>query len=85
MIHRSSFQKAPLQFNYICLYTLLTSIYASPPWVLRSFRRELLDAYLFRSLAHVRQLVGDWMLDYNAPRPHQTLNFMTTLEFKQVA
>jgi len=50
-----------------------------------SFRRELLDAYLFRSLAHVRQLVGDWMLDYNTLRPHQALNFMTPLEFKQAA
>ena len=36
-----------------------------------SFRREVLTAYLFRSLAHVRQLVGDWTLDYNTLRPHQ--------------
>lgn len=50
-----------------------------------SFRRELLDAHLFRSLAHVQQLVDEWMLDYNTQRPHQTLNFMTPLEFKQVA
>jgi putative transposase len=28
-----------------------------------SFRRELHDAHLFRSLAHVRQLVDTWMLD----------------------
>ena len=50
-----------------------------------SFRRELLDAYLFRSLAHVRQLVGDWLLGYNTLRPHQALNFRTPLEFKQAA
>ena len=50
-----------------------------------SFRREPLDAYVFRSLAHVRQLVGEWMLDYNTLRPHQGLNFMTPLEFKQAA
>ena len=48
-----------------------------------SFRRELLDAHLFRSLTHVRQLVDAWMLDYNTQRPHQALNFMTPLEFKQ--
>ena len=48
-----------------------------------SFRREVLDAYLFRSLAHVRQLVGDWILDYNTLRPYQALNFMTPLELKQ--
>jgi putative transposase len=34
-----------------------------------SFRRELLDAHLFRSLIHVRQLVEKWMLDYNMQRP----------------
>jgi putative transposase len=50
-----------------------------------SFRRELLDAHLFRSLAHVRQLVDEWMHDYNTQRPHQALNFMTPIEFKQAA
>ncbi|MGI4740785.1 MAG: IS3 family transposase [Janthinobacterium lividum] len=50
-----------------------------------SFRRELLDAHLFRSLAHVRQLVAEWMHDYNTQRPHQALNFMTPIEFKHAA
>jgi putative transposase len=50
-----------------------------------SFRRELLDAHLFRSLAHVRQLVDKWRHDYNTQRPHQALNFMTPIEFKQAA
>jgi putative transposase len=48
-----------------------------------SFRRELLDAHLFRSLTHVRQLVDEWMLNYNTQRPHHALNFMTPIEFKQ--
>lgn len=38
-----------------------------------SFRRELRDAHLVRSLAHVGQLVEEWMHDYNAQRPHQAL------------
>ena len=50
-----------------------------------SFRSELLDAHLFRSLAPVRQLVDDWMHDYNTQRLHQALNFMTPMEFKQAA
>ncbi|AMJ67841.1 transposase [Hymenobacter sp. PAMC 26628] len=50
-----------------------------------SFRRELLDAHLFRSLAHVRQLVADWMHDYNTQRARQALYFMTPIEFKQAA
>ena len=49
------------------------------------FRRKLLDTHLFRSLAHVRQLVDEWMLDYNAQRPHHALNFMIHIEFKQAA
>ncbi|WP_460608722.1 integrase core domain-containing protein, partial [Hymenobacter terrigena] len=27
----------------------------------------------------------EWMLDYNTQRPHQALNFMTPIEFKQAA
>jgi putative transposase len=50
-----------------------------------SFRRELLDAQLFRSLAHGRQLVDAWRHDYNAQRPHQAVNFRTPVEFKQAA
>ena len=50
-----------------------------------SFRRELLDAHLFRSRAPVRQLVDEWMLDHNTQRPHRALNFMTPIEFKQAA
>jgi putative transposase len=50
-----------------------------------SFRRGLLDAHLFYSLAHVRQLVDEWMLDYNIQRPHQALNFRTPIEFKLAA
>lgn len=50
-----------------------------------SFSRELLDAHLFCSLAHMRQLVDEWMDDYNTQWPHQALNFMTPIEFKQAA
>jgi len=50
-----------------------------------SFGCELLDAYLFRSLTHVRQPASKWVLDYNTLRPHQALTFMTTIEFKQAA
>ncbi len=50
-----------------------------------SFRRELLDAYLFTTLRQVRHLLAEWMHDYNALRPHQALGFLTPMEFKQVA
>ncbi len=45
-----------------------------------SFRRELLGAHRFRSLAHVRQLVEEWRHDYNTQRSHQALNFTIPLE-----
>ena len=50
-----------------------------------SFRREVLDAYLFTSLQQVRWLLTEWMNDYNTLRPHQTLNFLTPLEAKHTA
>jgi len=50
-----------------------------------SFLREILAAHLFYSLTHVRQLVNEWMLDYNTQRPQQALNFMIPIKFKQAA
>ena len=39
-----------------------------------SFRRDVLDAYLFETLAQVRILADEWMNDYNYHRPHDALN-----------
>lgn len=39
-----------------------------------SFRRDVLDAYLFESLAQVKILADEWMHDYNYNRPHDALN-----------
>lgn len=50
-----------------------------------SFRRELLDQYLFPSLRHVRQHCQQWQHDYNHLRPHEALNFLTPIEFRQAA
>ena len=50
-----------------------------------SFRREVLNAYSFANLAQVRDVVDDWLEDYNTKRPHQALGFLTPMEFKQAA
>ncbi|WP_394351909.1 integrase core domain-containing protein [Spirosoma agri] len=42
-----------------------------------------MNAYLFRNLAQVREVVANWMKNYNTERPHQTLGFMTPIEFRQ--
>jgi putative transposase len=39
-----------------------------------SFRRDVLDAYLFETLVQVRILAEEWMNDYNYDRPHDALN-----------
>jgi putative transposase len=46
-----------------------------------SLRRELLNAYIFKSLSDVRQKTQEWMYDYNNNRPHTSLNNKTPNEF----
>ena len=50
-----------------------------------TFRREVLDAHLFTSIRQVRQVVDEWLLEYNTERPHQALKFMTPVEYRQAA
>lgn len=46
-----------------------------------SYRREILDAYLFEDLWQVKQLTDEFIDEYNNRRPHQSLNNMTPKEF----
>jgi putative transposase len=39
-----------------------------------SFRRDVLDAYLFEDIDQIRTLAEEWMEDYNNHRPHYALN-----------
>ena len=50
-----------------------------------TFRREVLNANMFRSLAQVRRTVDEWLVEYNTERPHQALKFMTPVEYRQAA
>jgi putative transposase len=40
----------------------------------RTFRYEVLDAYVFDSLEQVREISAQWILEYNEERPHDTLD-----------
>lgn len=50
-----------------------------------TFRREVLNAHTFSSLGQVRRTVDLWLVEYNTERPHQALQFMTPVEYRQVA
>ena len=39
----------------------------------RTFREDILDAYLFHSLEKVREIIEPWIDEYNAIRPHAAL------------
>lgn len=47
----------------------------------RSYRTEILDAYLFESLAEVQALTERWLQMYNHERPHDSLGRVPPLTF----
>jgi putative transposase len=47
----------------------------------RTFREDILDAYLFSSLEEVRAIVEPWIEEYNAIRPHQALQGLSPHQF----
>ena len=49
-----------------------------------SIRRELLNAYLFDSLADVRVLSEEWRMDYNTERPHKSLGYLSPFKHAEL-
>lgn len=47
-----------------------------------SYRKEILDAYVFFELDEVRNLTEKWIEEYNTNRPHESLNNLTPLEWR---
>ena len=47
----------------------------------RTSREEVLDAWLFTSLAHVREVTASWLETDNTKRPHDRLGRVPPLTF----
>ena len=47
----------------------------------RTFRTEVLNRYVFTSLAEVRRMAEDWRHRYNNLRPHQSLGGLSPIQF----
>lgn len=48
-----------------------------------SYRRGVLDAYIFRNLAEVREITEQWRNDYNNKRPHTALGNITPAQARE--
>jgi putative transposase len=48
-----------------------------------SYRKELLDLFVFKEIEEVDQLTFEWKENYNNNRPHQSLNNLPPSVFKQ--
>ena len=50
----------------------------------RTFRENILDAYLFEDIQQVQALADEWMEDYNYNRPHEALRGITPDLYKRL-
>jgi putative transposase len=48
-----------------------------------SIRRELLNTFLFDSLAEVRVMTEEWRNDYNLERPHKALKYLSPAKYAE--
>lgn len=47
----------------------------------RSYREDILDMYVFRNLSEVSDLTGDWQIEYNYDRGHDSLGGKSPVEY----
>ena len=47
----------------------------------RTFREDVLDAYMFEDPYQFREIKDEWMEDYNNHRPHEALNNHSPIKY----
>lgn len=47
-----------------------------------SYRRTVLDTYIFRSIEEVKRVTQEWNCYYNNERPHESLNNISPMEYR---
>lgn len=48
----------------------------------RTYREDVLDAYIFDSIQEVRAITDEWLEEYNGVRPHDALGGLPPYQFK---
>lgn len=48
----------------------------------RTYRTEILDFYLFRTLNEAREITERWLTEYNSERPNESLKDLTPEEYR---
>ncbi|WP_423601437.1 integrase core domain-containing protein [Roseateles sp. MS654] len=48
----------------------------------KTYRTEVLDCYVFDSLAELRAMTADWLQRYNHHRPHEALGRVPPVEYR---
>ncbi len=48
----------------------------------RTYRDEILNMYVFKTLSEVRELTENWIPQYNEERPHDSLGDLTPWEYR---
>ena len=49
----------------------------------RTYREEVLNAYLFDSISDVREITDDWLDRYNEIRPHDALGSLPPARYRE--
>jgi putative transposase len=47
----------------------------------RTYRDEILNMYVYKTLNEVRDLTEKWIVEYNEERPHDSLEDLTPIEY----